>query len=107
MTCSLSRLSAAANRDSPIDCVRETLVLNQKPSVPFFGRQWGRFLASIKNRSYFLKWCNFTLNHVERSANGTLFCQIALSSSGNFFYGQLLFKIIEFKLAFCLGPNLH
>lgn len=82
--CSLSRLSAAANRDLPIDCVREALILNQKPSVPFFGRQWRRFLASIRNRSYFLKWCNFTLNHVKRSVNGILFCQIALSSSGNF-----------------------
>lgn len=54
MTCSLSRLSAAANRDLPIDFVREALILNQKPSVPFVGRQWRRLLASIKNRSYFL-----------------------------------------------------
>lgn len=107
MTCSLSTLSAAANRDLPIDFVREALISNQKPSAPFLGRQWRRVLASIKNRFYFLKWCNFTLNHVKRSVNGILFCQTALSSSGIFSYGQMLFKTIEFKLASCLGPNLH
>lgn len=107
MTCSLSRLSVAANRDLPIDFVMEAEILNQKPSVPFSGRQWRRLLASIENRSYFLKWCNFTLNHVKTLVNRILFCQIALSSSGNSFYGQLVFKTIEFKLALCLGSNMY
>lgn len=103
MTCSLSRLSAAANRDLPIDFVREALIFKPETICPIFGRQWRRLLASIKNRSYLLNWCNFTLNHVKRSVNGILFCQIALSSSSNFTYGQMLLKTIELKLAFCLG----